>query len=217
LHDETGLLQRFRNGEPAALETVYRTYVDAVSRSVASALRRYSGEGWHGGWRVIASELPDLVQEVFMRAFEPATRRRFDGERAYGPYLAQIARNVVVDHLRRKEKQFGRDPMPFDELSFDLAPAEKSGELADVKTMVVVGTYIAALPADLRRVHDALYVQCLSQREAAVALGLGRQVIRTLEARLRAGLRRALSEIDRRTGSALAGAPSRQREGAVRR
>jgi RNA polymerase sigma-70 factor (ECF subfamily) len=216
LHDEADLLRRFRDGEESALETVYRTYVDAVSRAVAGALRRYGGDRGQGGWRVVASELPDLVQEVFMRAFEPATRRRFDGVRDYGPYLAQIARNVVVDHLRRKEKQLGRDPMLFDELALDLASPEANGELADVQTMAAVGAYIAGLPADLKRVHDALYVQCLSQRQAATALGLGRQVVRTLEARLRDGLRRALREIDRSRGGVLASAPPRRREGAVR-
>jgi RNA polymerase sigma-70 factor (ECF subfamily) len=217
LHDEADLLQRFRDGEESALETVYRTYVDAVSRAVAGALRRYSGDGREGGWRVVASELPDLVQEVFLRAFEPATRRRFDGVRDYGPYLTQIARNVVVDHLRQKEKQFGPNSMPFDELALELAPSEVSDELADVQTMMAVGAYIAGLPADLRRVHDALYVRCLSQRQAAIALGLGRQVVRTLEARLREGLRRALGDLDRSRGGALAGAPPRQRQGAVRR
>jgi DNA-directed RNA polymerase specialized sigma24 family protein len=48
------------------------------------------------------------------------------------------------------------------------------------------------LSPELKKVHEAMYVQGLSQREAAAALGLGRQVVRTLESRLREGLRAAL-------------------------
>jgi DNA-directed RNA polymerase specialized sigma24 family protein len=60
--------------------------------------------------------------------------------------------------------------------------------------MAVVGRYLSLLPADLQRVHDALFVQGLSQRDAAIALGLGRQVVRTLASRLREGLRSALKD-----------------------
>jgi RNA polymerase sigma factor (sigma-70 family) len=103
------LLQSFRDGERAALESVYRAYAESVARAIAGVLRRYGREGWHGGWREIAADVPDLVQEVFARAFEPQTRRSFDGVRDYGPYLRQIARNVVVDHFRRKQRQAFRN------------------------------------------------------------------------------------------------------------
>jgi RNA polymerase sigma-70 factor (ECF subfamily) len=196
---EAGLLERFREGERTALDTVYRAYVDSVARAVASALRRYGHQERHGGgWREVASELPDLVQEVFTRAFEPETRRRFDGVREYGPYLTQIARNVVVDCLRRKLRQVARDAGPlFDEVSLDLVPPVEPEDFADLQIMTLVGQYVEGLPEDLRRVHEALYVQGLSQRDAAEALGLGRQVVRTLESRLRRGLRRVLKECER--------------------
>ena len=87
-HGEAGLLQRFRTGERQALEAVYRAYVDSVARAVSGALRRYCGEALLGGWRGVAGELPDLVQEVFTRAFEPDARLRFDGVRDFAPYLA---------------------------------------------------------------------------------------------------------------------------------
>jgi DNA-directed RNA polymerase specialized sigma24 family protein len=52
---------------------------------------------------------------------------------------------------------------------------------------------VASLPPDLGCVHDAIYVDGLSQREAAAALGLGRQTVRTRDGRLRHVLRRALT------------------------
>jgi RNA polymerase sigma-70 factor, ECF subfamily len=190
---DADLLQRFRDGETKALEAVYRAYIDSVARAVAGALRRYVGEGWQGGWREVATEVPDLVQEVFTRAFEPAARRRFDGVREYGPYLARIAHNVVVDYLRRRQRQVVRDPGLLVEW-LHLATLDRGEPFGDLETMALVSQYVARLPADLRRIHEAMYVEGLSQREAASALGLGRQVVRTLESRLREGLRRALGE-----------------------
>jgi len=139
--------------------------------------------------------LPDLVQEVFARAFEPKARSRFDGIRQYGAYLNHIARNVVVDYLRRRPKQVVPDLASFiDEVSLRPSAHDEVEEFADLQTVERVRLYVAGLPADLRQVHEALYVQGLSQRDAATALGLGRQVVRTLEARLREGLRTFLGE-----------------------
>jgi len=198
--DDSDFLRRFRDGERAALDAVYHAYVNTVTRSVVGALRRYGGTG-RQSWRTIAGEVPDLVQDVFTRAFEPGTRRRFDGLRQYGPYLGQITRNVVVDYLRKQSRQVAAErDMVLEEIT--LAPGAESispGEGADQRTMTLVRRYVAGLSPDLRRVHDALYVQGLSQRDAALVLGLGRQVVRSMEAKLRDGLRDTLA------GSARAG------------
>jgi len=68
---------------------------------------------------------------------------------------------------------------------------------ADAETVAVVEGYLASLDSETRRVHEALYVKGMSQREAAAVLGLGRQAIRTKEAKLRSGLRRELSRAER--------------------
>ena len=187
---DAGFLQRFRNGERLALERVYRAHVNSVARVIAGALRRYGSDESHSGWREIAADVPDLVQEAFARAFEPDARRSFDGVREYGPYLRQIARNVVVDHLRRRQRRMVREAETLvNERGADERPSEPP---ADVKTMAIVGAYVASLSPEMRRIHEALYVRELSQREAAALLGLGRQVVRTMESRLRQGLRSAL-------------------------
>jgi RNA polymerase sigma-70 factor (ECF subfamily) len=178
---------------------VYRVYVDSVARAIAGVLRRYGSEQSHSGWREIAADVPDLVQEAFARAFEPQMRRNYDGLRDYGPYLRQIARNVVIDHLRRRQRRMVRErEAVVDESSAEQRPHEQPADLA---TMTIVDDYIASLSPEMRRVHEAMYVRGLSQREAAAALGLGRQVVRTLEARLRQGLRSALEASERRATS----------------
>ena len=187
------LLAGFRAGDRAALDEVYRTHADSIVRVVAMALRRYKGGG-PSAWVTASADLPDLVQEVFARAFDPRTRRSFDGSREYGPFLAQIARNVTVDYLRRRGRQASVDlEQVFATLDTQAVP-DPTADFADRQTMDRVARYLRQLPPDLQRAHDMLYVRGLSEREAAAALGIGRQVIRTLGARLREGLRRALSD-----------------------
>jgi RNA polymerase sigma-70 factor (ECF subfamily) len=184
------LLVLFRQGDSGALETVYWAYVDQVTRIVQAVLKSYataSGDRI----RFRATELGDLVQEVFVRAFSPEGRQRYDGQRPYGPYLGQIARHVATDHWRAVRRQVPLDVAPLlDALSLEADDTQGAAACwADPATIVVVERYLASLESDVRRVHEALYVQGLSQRDAAAALGLGRQAVRGIEARLRAGLR----------------------------
>ena len=192
---DSGLLNRFRAGEQGALETVYRAYVDCVART-ANAVLRACLTGTEHGRAELASELPDVVQQVFVQAFSAEARRRFDGSRPYGPYLAQITRNVAVDHWRRMRRYV---PVEIDRLVQETSaergrPDDEGAAWSDPSTIRVVEQYIASLDPESRRVHEAIYVKGLSQRETADALGLGRQAIRTREAKLREGLRRALAQ-----------------------
>jgi RNA polymerase sigma factor (sigma-70 family) len=188
--DDPELLTAFRRGDRHALEKVYWVYVQRVERIV-----RYGHAIAHkGGARVSGarrSEVADLVQETFSRAFAPRARLAFDGTRPYAPYLSVIARNLLTDWARKR----GRD-VAFDELAeADDAPElEDEDELpwANADTLRVVEHYLGALDADLRAVHRERYERGLSQLEAASALGLTRQQLRTREARLREGLASAL-------------------------
>jgi RNA polymerase sigma factor (sigma-70 family) len=208
------LLARFRHGETAALETVYWAYIDRVTRVVQAVLNGYiaaTGERIRFG----RTELGDLVQEVFARAFSPESRQRYDGQRPYGPYLSQIARNVVIDHCRAVRHQVAVDVGPLLEaLSLESGDSENAlDRWADQETIAVVEKYLASLEAGLRRVHQALYVEGLSQRDAAAALGLGRQAVRGMETRLREGLRRELSRAGQLSDDTAVGAPAAARGG----
>jgi DNA-directed RNA polymerase specialized sigma24 family protein len=58
--------------------------------------------------------------------------------------------------------------------------------------MAVVERFLRELAPELKAVHEKRYTLGLSQAEAAAALGITRQRLRTAEARLRDGLARAL-------------------------
>ena len=189
------LLNRFRRGDRDALEQVYCAYVDSVAHVVAFSLKRFGCSGSIQESRHLAEELPDLVQEVFTHAFNRRSRQQFDGARPYGPYLSRIARNVVIDFFRRTRRYVPARPTLDFEVAFQLSsPSDAGDALADARAWAIVASYVRDLPSELRIIHEALYVIGLSQRQAANELGVGRQVIRTLEARLKRGLRAVIDE-----------------------
>jgi RNA polymerase sigma factor (sigma-70 family) len=192
--DEPRLVELFRAGDQETLTTVYRACVDQVRRIAVLVLRACATSGARSP-REIGAALPDVVQEVFVKAFAPGARRRFDASRPFEPYLAQIARNVSIDHWRQLQRYVPSDlDQLIDRLSLEAEPEGAAGnDFADAETVAVVNSYLASLDEDSRRIHDALYVKGLSQRDAATTLGIGRQVVRTKEAKLREGLRRALT------------------------
>lgn len=136
-------------------------------------------------------EVPDVVQDVFTRAFSESSRLSYDGERDYGPYLLTIARNLIADRARRAGREISVDDAAFLDLP---AQEEELEPWADPETMKIVDSYVRGLPAPLRAVHEARYVRGLPQREAAATIGISRQQLRTREAQLREGLAAALRQ-----------------------
>jgi RNA polymerase sigma factor (sigma-70 family) len=194
---EPELLERFRAGDAGALEIVYSHCVGYVTRIAARVLRACSTGSARGSGE-IATALADVVQEVFVKAFAPDARRRFDESRPYEPYLGQIARNVAIDHWRQMRRYVPSDlEQLIEKLSFEEAETRPRNDWSEPDTIAVVERYLASLDTETRRVHEALYVNGMSQRQAAAALGLGRQVVRSKEAKLRRELRRELSRAER--------------------
>ena len=172
--DRPDLLRRFRAGDRAALEEVYFAYVDLVAHVVR--------QSFHG------AEAADLIQETFARAFAERARLGYDGLRPYKPFLMTVCRNLVVDEARKRGREVvvedPPEPLPGD--------AAADPEWADAATVGVVERYVAGLDGKLRALYEERYVKDRSQNEAAAALGLTRQKVRTLEDRLRRGLQEAL-------------------------
>jgi RNA polymerase sigma factor (sigma-70 family) len=185
------LLARFQAGDRDALETVYRAYVDQISAIVTNGFRIAATGGAVQGLGRRPADLADAVQEVFLKAFSRGARTSFDGMRDFGPYIATIARNVMIDRARR----CGRELL-LPEVNVDAAAIDPHAEIAaqweDPEAVAVANRFIAGLPPDVARVHRVLYVDGLSQREGAARLGITRQTLRTLEGKLREGLREAL-------------------------
>ena len=91
--DETALVERFRRGDEAAFETLFRRYREAI-HAVA--------------WRVTGNneEALDVVQEAFIRAYRGSAG--FRAESGFYSWLRRIATNLAIDRLRaRRENEPG--------------------------------------------------------------------------------------------------------------
>jgi RNA polymerase sigma factor (sigma-70 family) len=183
------LLVRFRVGDRDALCAVYRQYVDAVE----TLLRRCLAAAGHSYGLSRSSDLSDILQDVFIKAFSTHARLAYDGRREYRPFLLAIARHALIDHLRSAPREVRSHRSAIDELTAADPDAGDPVPWTDPQTISVAEHYVTALGDREREVYVERYVRCRSQEESALALGLSRQQVRTLENRLRSGLARALS------------------------
>jgi RNA polymerase sigma factor (sigma-70 family) len=184
---DANTLEAFRRGARDALERLYRLHVHSVESRVRYVLLRMG--------LLTVSNLADLVQEVFLRAFSEAARAQYDGQREYGPFLSVITHNVVIDWARRsaREPTIGAVEECFAEDSPAVDPLHEDDASAFERPLVAIADeYVRTLPDDLRAVHHHRHVLSLSQRQAADALGISRQSLRTLEKKLIAQFRRHL-------------------------
>jgi RNA polymerase sigma factor (sigma-70 family) len=184
--------ERFRRGDPAALEEIYWTYVDLVEHVLVAGF-------WTKDRQVMISgegdpdRRADLLQEVFVRSFSETARRNFESALDYRAYLLGISRHVLVDHHRRCNRRNLPDVSELNEDRVeDVVADDEPWLVPDV--VEVVDRYVRSLMPPLRGLYNARYVLGRSQREAAESLGLSRQNVRTLEERLKEGLRAALEE-----------------------
>jgi RNA polymerase sigma-70 factor, ECF subfamily len=190
---EAGLLRAFRRGDPDALEVLYLAHVREVETFIRGALLR-SG-------RLTAADLADLVQDVFLRAFSDGARASYDGLRPYPPFLITVARNLFIDWARRTGRELPRSDILDGPLAGEGAGGAANSAAGTAETepfdpavVAIADAYVQGLPEELRRIHHQRFVLGSPQRQAAEALGISRQTLRTLEKRLIVGLRRRLRE-----------------------
>ncbi len=193
------LLEPFRDGERWAIEQVYRAYV----RSLDGYLRALARAA-HCPELAQPSVVADSLQEVFVKAFSPGARQSYNNDRPYGPYLRKIAKNHFVDQLRARRRE--RESVPA--LSLDPEPslAPEHEPILDPTVRTVLANYLASLPPSLQGVYQQRFVLGNSQEHASSALGITRRRLRTDEARLKSGLRKALLNEGVRLGDLIVGA-----------
>lgn len=181
--EHPGLIERFREGNPQAVEQVYRYYVRQVDAYLCTLFRALDDR--HG----TRLNRADLLQEVFVRSFQSAARVAFDPSRPYGPYLRAIARNCFIDALRAERREVLRADIDSSDNVDDQAAAEP---FVDGTLRAILTSYLGGLPAPLRGVYHQRYVLGRTQDAACAALGISRRTLRTNEEHLKRGLRKAL-------------------------
>jgi RNA polymerase sigma-70 factor (ECF subfamily) len=132
-----------------------------------------------------------LAEELTQQAFVEAIRRRqrFSGRSDLVTWVIAIARNKLVDHYRRH----GRNVRRHDQL----IDVHRSGVDLDWdrhEERDAIETALATLPPDQRLVLLFHYLDDLSVRDVAAAIGRGEKATESLLVRARTNFRRAFGD-----------------------
>ncbi len=194
---ESQLANRAARGDMAALEALYRRYVDRVWRYA-----------WHR--TRCRDEAAEIVQETFLRVLRSI--KQFKGRSAFGTWLFTVTRSVAIELARRESRQrSGCDSSGLLRLiptSDDTPDTSGHEEVCNATRHAV-----SELPGAQR---DAI-VLCLMSgfaiREAAEILGWGESRVKVTLFRARRRLRDRLrpyvsgDEVDARVDRASKGPP----------
>ena len=133
--------------------------------------------------RCSAVEVADLSQEIFARIYESAQRER---PLLVKPFLFQIARNLMIDHLRKQ------NVVPLETIAdFEWAnlPDDKPSserQAAARQELRLLQTALDDLPPRCRQIVVMQRVEGLSQKQIAGQLGI---TVETVQTQLAKGMR----------------------------
>jgi RNA polymerase sigma-70 factor, ECF subfamily len=163
--NENDLIARMSSGDEAAMTDLYD---------------RYSGIVYGVALRVLrdTSAAEDVLQEVFLQLWRnPGS---FDSSRGQlSAWLAVIARNRAIDHLRRR---------PLEDNIEDLAVStgvNLENEAARRETATRVRAVISQLPPEQRKTLEMAYFEGMTHTEIASKLG---EPLGTVKTRIRTAL-----------------------------
>ncbi len=134
-------------------------------------------------------DVDDVVQDVFLRIQRGLADLR-DEER-FGPWVYQVARSAIADHLRVAVKHRVTDddvrPAPLEAADDDDRAVERA--LAGV-----VALFVAALPSPYREALTLTELEGITQRQAAEMLGISFSGTKSRVQRGRVLLRKSLED-----------------------
>lgn len=127
-----------------------------------------------------ASEVADLSQEIFARIYEAAK-----GERPVlvKPFLFQIARNLMIDHLRRQSVVSLETMAEFDWVNVPDDKPSSERQAAARQELRLLQAALDELSPRCRQVVIMQRVEGLSQKEIAQQLGVSVETVQTHLAR----------------------------------
>ena len=162
------LLERLRNGDTTAFDSIFRTWYGPLVGTAERMLRD----------RAVAEE---IVQDVMLELWRRRETLAVDGSAQ--AYLFQATRNRVLNHLRHlKIEQRSEPELRGDSSSTPQADAEVTQE----ELGIAVQDAVRSLPDRCREVFELSRVHGLKYAEIARTLGIS---VKTVEAQMGKALR----------------------------
>jgi RNA polymerase sigma-70 factor, ECF subfamily len=188
---DNAILERIRSGDNAACDDCVRQHAPAVYRF---ALRFMRNE----------ADAEDVMQETFLNAFKGIDQ--FDGRSKLRTWLYRIAYNAAMMRYRRKQPEVVSLDQAGDPDEGALIPnriveweAVAADEMIKLELRLEMERAVRDLPDKLRATFVLRDIEELSTDEAAEALDITPEAVKTRLHRARLWLRERLSEyFDRR-------------------
>ena len=162
-------------GDAQAVGRLYDALVDPIYRYVVVRVRR-------------REDAEDLTQIVFERIVASLPRYRHRG-RPFEAWAFRIARNAVIDHVRREHSHEPLDPEA-GHFRGDVGPEAISLHIEEIREL---NDAIGSLTADQQEALALRYAAGLSAEEAAQVMGRRAGTVRGLTFRAIVSLRRHLN------------------------
>ena len=156
----TGLMRSALAGDDAA----YQRLLGAVAPVLRANARRALVRGGQP-----ADQAEDIVQDILLAVH--LKRHTWDVRAPFAPWLFAIARNKLIDNLRRRGRRVFVD---IDEVS-DILPGETAEETLPARE---VAAHLQTLPARQRDVLQSIAVDSASIRQTAEKLSISEGAVR---------------------------------------
>ena len=187
LVENRALLDRFRRGEPEALAEVFRAYATGVAKILRLGFD-FASDGRQCRFHGVRTEfdLEDRLHDVFARAFAEKARLGYDGLTPYSTYLRTIAKNLIIDDFRKKERALTEysieviESAPRREEDGDPESDVSRRELAQL-----VASFEASLPEREQMIYRMRFREELEHRDIVAKTGLSESKVKTSEKRIR--------------------------------
>ena len=165
---------RFRDGDEAALKTVYERFRGPVFAISVSILRD------HG----LAA---DATQQTFVKAWKSAST--FDPDRQPGPWIYAIARRTAIDIYRKRQRSVVSDAVD----RVDLPPS-----LDTIWEVFEVRAALDQLPDEEREVMRLSHFEGLTHTEIAEHMGIPVGTVKSRSHRAHRRLLELLAHLEER-------------------
>ena len=175
MQDEEGLVRRAQQQDQKAFAQLYEEYFDKIYRYIAVRI----GD---------KTEAEDMTQQVFLNALQSISSFKWKGI-PFVAWLYRIARNQVVDHLRRQKK---RAAAPLNEslLSGGSDPQRMAEQSLDIEQLLLA---TKRLTEAQREVISLRFVSELPIIQVAKIMGKSQGAVKALQHSAIVALRKALS------------------------
>ena len=175
------LLNKFRQGDEQALEEVYNQYRGSLLSMLKNGFEfKSKGSPYRFKGYSSSFDILDVIQEAFLRAFSEDARLKYDGIAPFGAYLRQIARNIVIDHFRRKmsERRFEKLTSIQSSDAPDQVKADQEENLLKSEINLLVNSFINELEEIDQNIIKIYFKEKNSQEFTAKSLGINRNDLR---------------------------------------